>query len=70
MEVQRGGSSTQECFQGLREECGDSELPHRTVARWVKTFREGGKAAMPFRTTSIQDDPMMRITQIDSLLPC
>ena len=33
--------STQECFQGLREVCGDAALPYRTVARWVKAFREG-----------------------------
>ena len=25
--------STQECFQGLREACGDAALPYRTVAR-------------------------------------
>ena len=40
IEVARG-LSTQECFQGLREACGDAALPYRTVARWVKTFREG-----------------------------
>ena len=46
--------STQECFQGLREACGDAELPYRTVARYVKAFLEG---RMPFRTTSVQNDP-------------
>ncbi|PSN39634.1 hypothetical protein C0J52_27943 [Blattella germanica] len=34
IEVARG-RSTQECFQGLREACGDVALPYRTVARWV-----------------------------------
>ena len=28
--------STQECFQGLREACGNAALAYRTVARWVK----------------------------------
>ena len=36
--------STQECFQGLREKCGGALLPYRTVARWVKAFREGRDA--------------------------
>ncbi|KAJ4445749.1 hypothetical protein ANN_12434 [Periplaneta americana] len=40
IEVARGRSA-QECFQGLREACGDAALPYRTVARWVKAFREG-----------------------------
>ncbi|KAJ4451251.1 hypothetical protein ANN_02712 [Periplaneta americana] len=35
------GHGAQECFQGLREACGDAALPYRTVARWVKAFREG-----------------------------
>ena len=36
--------STQECFQGLGEACGDAALPYRTVSRWVKAFREGRDA--------------------------
>ena len=35
---------TQACFRGLREECGDAAFPYRTVARWVKAFREGRDA--------------------------
>ncbi|KAJ4437127.1 hypothetical protein ANN_17262 [Periplaneta americana] len=38
------GRSAQECFQGLREACGDAALPYRTMARWVKAFREGRDA--------------------------
>ncbi|KAJ4450669.1 hypothetical protein ANN_02098 [Periplaneta americana] len=41
------GRSAQECFQGLREACGDAALPYRTVARWVKAFREGLVAPVP-----------------------
>ena len=33
--------STQVCFQGLRESCGDGALPYRTVARLVQAFLEG-----------------------------
>ena len=33
--------STQECFQGLREACGDAQLPYRTMARWVKALQKG-----------------------------
>ena len=40
IEVERG-RSTQECFQGLREDHGDAALPYRAGARWVKAFREG-----------------------------
>ncbi|KAJ4450773.1 hypothetical protein ANN_02203 [Periplaneta americana] len=40
IEVARGRSA-QECFQGLRESCGDAALPYRTVTRWAKAFREG-----------------------------
>ncbi|KAJ4430148.1 hypothetical protein ANN_22358 [Periplaneta americana] len=43
IEVTRGRSA-QECFQGLREACADAALPYRTVAQWVKTFREGRHA--------------------------
>ena len=32
--------STKECFQGLRESCGDAALSYRTEARWVKAFLE------------------------------
>ena len=42
------GRSTQECYQGLREACGEAALPYRTVARWVKHSR---KAGIPFKTT-------------------
>ena len=38
------GRSTQECFQGLREACGDAALPYRTVPGRVKAFREGRDA--------------------------
>ncbi|PNF18472.1 hypothetical protein B7P43_G08996 [Cryptotermes secundus] len=43
IEVARGRSA-QNCYQGLREACGDAALPYRTVARWVKLFREGWDA--------------------------
>ena len=43
IEVARGRSA-QECFQGLREACGDAELPYRTVARWIKAFQKGRDA--------------------------
>jgi len=33
--------SAQNCFQGLREACGDAALPYRTVAQWLKLFSEG-----------------------------
>ena len=35
------GRSTQECFQGLCEACGDAALPYHTVAQWLKAFWEG-----------------------------
>ena len=38
------GRSTQECFQGLCEVCGDAALSYRTVARWDKSVREGRNA--------------------------
>ena len=56
IEVTRG-RSTQEYFQGLREACCDAVLPYRTVARWVKAFREGRDA--------VEDDP-----KFNHLLPC
>ena len=36
--------STQGCFQGPREAWGAAALPYRTVARWVKAFREARDA--------------------------
>ena len=36
--------STQECFQEQRAAYGDAALSYRTVARWVKLFREGRDA--------------------------
>ena len=39
----------------------------RLKTPWLKRF---GKAGMPFRTTSIQDDTKWRTIQFISLLPC
>ena len=33
--------TARQCHQGLQEACGQSALPYRTVARWVKAFNEG-----------------------------
>ena len=52
--------SKQECFQGLCEACGNPALPYRTVALWVKTFREGRDA--------VQDN--LHIGQPHSSTPC
>ncbi|KAG8238244.1 hypothetical protein J437_LFUL018307 [Ladona fulva] len=35
------GHTARQCHQGLQEACGESPLPYRTVARWVKAFNEG-----------------------------
>jgi len=35
------GRTARQCHQGLQEACGESALPYRTVARWVKVFNEG-----------------------------
>ena len=43
IEVARG-CSTQECFQRLREACGDADLLYRTVAQRNSAFREGRDA--------------------------
>ncbi|PNF41423.1 hypothetical protein B7P43_G14125 [Cryptotermes secundus] len=48
IEVARGRSA-QNCYQGLREACGDTALPYRTVARLVKLFREGRYAIQDSR---------------------
>ncbi|KAJ4432887.1 hypothetical protein ANN_21526 [Periplaneta americana] len=47
---------------GLHEACADAALPYHTVARWVKAFREGRDV--------VQDNPVWRTTQFNSLLPC
>jgi hypothetical protein len=43
------GRSAQNCYQGLREACGDAALPYRTVALWIKLFREGRDAIQDSR---------------------
>ena len=35
------GHTARQCHQGLQEDCGESALLYRTVARWVKAFNEG-----------------------------
>ncbi|GBM77747.1 hypothetical protein AVEN_18840-1 [Araneus ventricosus] len=40
IECARGHTARQH-HQGLQEACGESALPYRTVARWVKAFNEG-----------------------------
>ena len=35
------GLNTRQCYEGLREACDECALPHRTVAWWVKAFRDG-----------------------------
>ncbi|KAJ4437779.1 hypothetical protein ANN_13717 [Periplaneta americana] len=47
IEVTRGHSA-QEYFQGLHEAYADAALPYRTVARWVKAFREGRDVKVMF----------------------
>ena len=66
IEVARARSA-QECFQRLHEACGDAALP---CAYWHDELKRSGRAGMPFRTTSVQDDPTWRTTQFNSLLPC
>ena len=39
------------------------------IAQWHNGLKRSGKAGMPFRTTSVQDDPTCRTTQFNSLLP-
>jgi hypothetical protein len=34
------GHTAQQCHQGLQDACGESALPYRTLARWVRDFRE------------------------------
>jgi len=38
------GRTARQFHQGLKEACGESVLPYRTVARWVKAFNEGRQA--------------------------
>jgi len=38
------GHTARQCHQDLQEACGESALPYRTVARWVKAFNEGRQA--------------------------
>ena len=40
------------------------------IVQWHGELKRSGKAGMQFRTTSVQDDPMWKTTQINSLLPC
>ena len=40
------------------------------IARWYDGLKRSVKAGMPFRTTSVQDDPTWRTTQFNSLLTC
>ena len=43
IEIERG-RSTQECFQPLREACGDAELPN---ALWHDELKRSGKIVNP-----------------------
>ena len=57
--------STQECFQGLGEACGDAALPYRTVSRRVKAVREG-RDAVQDNLRTVQ--PQVEKKQFNSLL--
>ena len=35
------GHTARQCHHGLQQACGASALPYRTVARWVRAFKEG-----------------------------
>ena len=35
------GRTARQCHQDLQEACGETALPYRAVARWVKAFNEG-----------------------------
>jgi hypothetical protein len=46
------GHTAQQCHQGLQEACGESALLYRTVARWVKAFKEGHQNVADMRWPS------------------
>ncbi|PNF38705.1 hypothetical protein B7P43_G17132 [Cryptotermes secundus] len=35
------GHTARQWHRGLQEDCGESALPYRTVARWIKAFNKG-----------------------------
>ena len=35
------GCNARQCYKELQEACDECALPYRTVARWVKAFKEG-----------------------------
>ena len=59
------GHSTQKYFQGLHEAHGNAVLH---IIQWHNGLKCSRKVGMPFRTTSIQDNPTWRTTQFNFLL--
>ena len=63
------GRTARQCHQGLQEACGESALPYRTVARWVKAFEGRQNVAdmrQPGRPSVSEEEVYVLWTVIDT----
>jgi len=60
------GHTARQCHQGLQEACGESALPYRTVARWVKAFNEGRQNVADMRRPgpSVSEEEVYALTAL------
>ena len=65
-----GGRGRQKFLQGLREACGNAALSYRTVARWIKAFREGREAVQENLRTGRPHVESNTVKLLASLLDC
>ena len=54
------GHTARQCLEGLVKPCGDAASPYRTLARWVRIFKEGSdnveQMARPGRPSVSEED--------------
>ncbi|KAL7631970.1 UNVERIFIED_CONTAM: hypothetical protein RMT77_017708 [Armadillidium vulgare] len=62
------GKIAQKCYHGLPEACGNSALPYRTFARWIKAFRVGWNEIANLPSTFHQSIPDHQIKMVRAIL--
>ena len=60
------GRTARQCHQGLQEACGESALPYRTVARWLKAFNEGRQNVADMRPSVSEEEVYALTALLDS----
>ena len=58
------GHNARQCYEGLGEACGESALSYRTVALWVKAFRDGKQNVTAMLRPTVSEDDVQNVNAL------